>query len=89
MHVDRVIVCDCDGVCIVCRRFTKDWVRDNRGVDMTDLVVDVAPPPVEAMKVPPPPSIGYGTEEDSLGSVFHLVLKVALPARACEYNGVL
>jgi hypothetical protein len=57
-------------------RFTRDWVLANRGIDMSTGAVDVSEPAPEAPKVEPPPYTGYGTEEDSLGSVFHLVLKV-------------
>lgn len=52
----------------------------NRGVDMSSSVVDVSEPAPEPPKVEPPPPTGYGTEEDSLGSVFHLVLKVRVCA---------
>jgi len=71
-------------------KFTHDWVLANRGVDMKDLVVDVTEPAAAPLAVPPPPHTGYGTEEDSLGSVFHLVLKAPKKdhVKQRKYDGV-
>ena len=60
--------------CVI--RFTHQWVLENKGVDMKSLAVDVAEPAPERAVVPVPAATGYGTEEDSLGSVYHLVPKV-------------
>ncbi len=60
----------------LCGRFTHAWVKENRGIDMRPDVIDVSDPAPTRAVVPVPAGTGYGTEEDSLGSVYHLVPKV-------------
>eukprot|EP01147_Barroeca_monosierra_P000750 gene750-4042_t len=62
-----VLLCDCD-------EFTKSYYRDKYGIDHFEpVVIEEAE---EALPHPKtPPYTGYGTEEDSLVSVNHLILK--------------
>lgn len=55
---------------------THRWSIEERGIDMHPSVIDISEPAAAPLTVPAPPSTGYGTEEDSLGSVYHLVPKV-------------
>ncbi len=71
-------------------RFTHRWSIEKRGIDMRPNVVDVSEPAPAPLVVAAPPATGYGTEEDSLGSVYHLVPKVPKKdvAKMVKYDGV-
>lgn len=51
---------------------TYEWYARNRGLDMRGGAVDVTERPPPAPVAPLPPKLPYGTEEDSLGSVYSL-----------------
>lgn len=57
-----------------CDDFTKQFYKEKYGVTDFDPLV-VALKKAAPVKIEPPPYNGYGTEEDSLGSWKHLVLK--------------
>jgi hypothetical protein len=62
-----MLVCDCDD-------FTRSHYKSKFDVDLgAALDVEVSAPPAAAPRIPP--STGYGTEEDSMVSVEHLVLQ--------------
>lgn len=56
-----------------CDAFTRIWYQAASMLQRDDIDVIQAPPPKPERKLPP--STGYGTEEDSLGSVYNLVPK--------------
>ena len=56
-----------------CDAFTRIWYQAASMVQSGDIDVVIAEPPKPERKLPP--STGYGTEEDSLGSVYNLVPK--------------
>lgn len=53
-----------------CDDFTKLWYKQNLGIDMEPIRMKKNPP--QQVIHPIPPHIGYGTEEDSLLSVYYL-----------------
>lgn len=61
-----VLLCDCD-------EFTKNHYRQKYGVEEFATVNVDEPPPMAVQREVPPPT-GYGTDEDSMVSVQHLVL---------------
>ena len=65
----EVLLFDCDP-------YTQAWYAENRGVDQKAGVVDVSEPVVVRVKPEPPPPTWFGSEEDSMASVKHLVPKV-------------
>lgn len=72
-------------------KFTMNWVKENRGIDMAPMVIDVSDPPPPVPTIVAPPATGYGTEEDSLGSVFSLIPKVPKKdyAKMRKYDGII
>merc|ERR1711881_64205 len=46
------------------------WYRQNMGIDQIPVKLEEKAPPKFVQQIPPP--TGYGTEEDSLGSVYSL-----------------
>lgn len=50
--------------------YTKNWYRQQFGLDMVP--IQLKKPRPNIMYNPVPPYNGYGTEEDSLGSVYSL-----------------
>jgi len=58
--------------CIIynCDDFTKKWYKDNYGIDQVPLEIKKESSQKYEHKVPP--YNGFGSEEDSLGSVFSL-----------------
>lgn len=56
-----------------CDSFTREYYRREHGVEVEPVDVSEPRPPKAAMEIPP--HIGIGSEEDSLGSVYHLVPK--------------
>eukprot|EP00455_Lapot_gusevi_P014176 TRINITY_DN1701_c0_g3_i4.p1 TRINITY_DN1701_c0_g3~~TRINITY_DN1701_c0_g3_i4.p1 ORF type:complete len:543 (+),score=175.15 TRINITY_DN1701_c0_g3_i4:61-1689(+) len=61
-----------------CDEFTKSYYAEVHGLgsdEFAETKVDPTPARSEAPRVEPPPHNGFGTEEDSLGSVLHLVPK--------------
>lgn len=63
----RLLLCDCD-------EFTKSYYRETQGVqDFTP--IDLSQPMAALPEAALPPPTGYGTDEDSLTSVYSLVPK--------------
>ncbi|EGD80907.1 hypothetical protein PTSG_01492 [Salpingoeca rosetta] len=62
-----VLLCDCDD-------FTKAYYKEKYGMDHFE-PIHVEEPEDEIPRMPTPPHTGFGTEEDSLVSVNHLILK--------------
>eukprot|EP00744_Colponema_vietnamica_P002970 GILI01004599.1.p1 GENE.GILI01004599.1~~GILI01004599.1.p1 ORF type:complete len:771 (+),score=193.17 GILI01004599.1:175-2487(+) len=58
-----------------CDKFTEDYYYKVYGVDFSSELHKPAPAASPKKKPVPPPYTGYGTEEDSLGSVLYLVPK--------------
>merc|ERR1711862_12921 len=58
--------------CLVydCDYFTKTWFKENYDLDVRPILLSKARPNI--MYQPVPKYNGYGTEEDSLGSVYQL-----------------
>jgi hypothetical protein len=59
-----------------CNDFTRDYLLRETGVDMKVLAVDIAEPSPPARVAAHPPPTGFGSEEDSMGSVYHLSPRV-------------
>jgi EF-hand domain-containing protein 1 len=53
-----------------CDDHTKQWYRENLGVEQRSLALKSGNPSIQYQ--PTPPYMGYGTEEDSMGSVISL-----------------
>lgn len=70
-----------------CDPFTKQWYLTEHGLELAEVVL---PQPLIPEYVQPiPPSIGFGSEEDSLNSCKpKLVPKSVHPHRLAEYEGV-
>lgn len=64
-----LLFCDCD-------EFTQKWYLSNHGVDQRANVVKVEAEKTVRPKAAIPPPTGFGSEEDSLTSVFSLMPKV-------------
>lgn len=64
----EMLIYDCDET-------AQAWFLENRGIDQKAGAVDVSEPTKASPRLPPPPPTGYGTEEDSLMSWKHLVLR--------------
>lgn len=62
--------------CLVfdCDEFTKQWYRQNCGITQTPVQLPSAPPSVQYQPIPS--HNGFGTEDDSMGSVISLQPKV-------------
>eukprot|EP00163_Fabomonas_tropica_P034786 TRINITY_DN9832_c0_g2_i1.p1 TRINITY_DN9832_c0_g2~~TRINITY_DN9832_c0_g2_i1.p1 ORF type:complete len:713 (-),score=250.44 TRINITY_DN9832_c0_g2_i1:235-2373(-) len=54
-----------------CSERTRNYYRDHFGIDMQPIDAEESRPPTPKVNVPPP--TGFGSEEDSLGSVMALV----------------
>jgi hypothetical protein len=66
----RVNIFSRDCMIYDCDEFTKKWYKDNYNTDMIPIVLKKAKPNIMYQAVPG--YNGYGTEEDSLGSVYSL-----------------
>jgi hypothetical protein len=61
----KVLLRDCD-------EFTRDYYTQHLGIDQAN-TVPVEQPPLIDISQPIPPHMGFGTDEDSLQSFYHLV----------------
>lgn len=68
VHKRDFLLYDCDDL-------TQAWYLEEKGVDQREGRVDVSEPPPVKVELPPPPSTGFGSEEDSLQSWKYLVPK--------------
>jgi len=60
-----------------CNGFTKQWYKDNLGIDMESINLEKDKPIFKYQEIPP--YLGYGSEEDSMGSVKSLMPKAPQP----------
>jgi hypothetical protein len=72
----KLFICGCD-------KFTKDFYMENYGMSEEEFqFLNLEDPEVQTPYMLPPPSTGFGTEEDSLGSFLFLRPKVP----KCNYK---
>jgi hypothetical protein len=60
-----------------CNGYTKQWYKDNLGIDMESVNLEKDKPVLKYQEIPP--YLGYGSAEDSMGSVNSLMPKAPQP----------
>merc|ERR1719376_209949 len=74
----KVFIYDRECLLYDCDAFTKEYYRDNLGIQQNQLKIDLESKDETVARTDPPYN-GFGSEQDSLGNCYHLIPKPPCP----------